>query len=120
MRTLLFLFLLLMGYSADAQIRDTLPPWFKADILFNQLNDYATGLRPAQKSTMKAAISELTRSAPRNLNARQLTQLKMDIRRVVTQNLDKEQLQRLKAKPREGGKDPLDRIIDKYTPRKGQ
>jgi hypothetical protein len=118
MRTLFFFFFLIMSLSAEAQVRDTLPPWFKADILFNQLNDYATGLRPAQKATMKASISELTRSAPKNLNARQLTQLKVEIRKVVTQNLDREQLARLKAKPKEGGKDALDRIIDQSTTRR--
>ncbi|MTB52814.1 hypothetical protein [Lewinella sp. W8] len=116
MRTFFLLLFVAMGFSAQAQIDDSLPPWFKADLLLDRLDDRLTDLRSGQMSSIENALNQLLRSAPRNPTKQQKMQAKKRIRRAITQYLDPKQIEQLKAMRRTGDKDALDRIIDKSSP----
>jgi hypothetical protein len=118
MRTLFLFLFMAIGVSAQAQIDDSLPPWFRAEFLLDRLSENFTDLRPRQMSSIRTALNKLVASAPKKPNARQKLQAQQRIRRTITQYLDPKQLEQLKTAKGNGAKDALDRIIDQSTTRR--
>ncbi|MEM1356859.1 MAG: hypothetical protein AAGF89_01605 [Bacteroidota bacterium] len=87
-----------LNFSAQAQVDDTLPPWFKADVLQLELEKIVGPLSFGQTSELDEALASLREQAV-VVKPSQRGQLRKQMRQSLTAILTPEQRKKLKANP---------------------
>lgn len=110
MKKLLFSLVLLTvcSLSAQAQIDDSLPPWFRVPQLMLEIDERINGISHGQLKAIQSAVQPIVNKAKRSkLTDQNLIRIRRKVREAIVSELSTKQVAQLKA-TRRGNKDALD------------
>ncbi len=96
MRYFFFLLLLAISLQVQAQLDDSLPPYFKGEWMFEQISEQFTDLSPRQMSSIKASVYQVVRKGSAQPNPKQKIKIRRQIREAILENLNPQQVKQLK------------------------
>ncbi|MEM9930322.1 MAG: hypothetical protein AAF840_10925 [Bacteroidota bacterium] len=113
MKKLLFSLVLLTicSFSAQAQVDDTLPPWFRVPQMLLEIEDRIDGINSTQLDAIRSAVTPIVnRAKGGKLTQQQKVRIRQQVRKAIVEELTPAQRTQLKA-TRKNNKDALDRAM---------